>query len=669
MTQLNIASERSSARTVVDTLRELERLGPADSGIAAMCREGAPDASHLEFLAARQGGWGLRRNGVTLDSAYAPKRQAAEIVEAEDYDGVEAVVVFGCGGGSLPAAALEVTRGLDLRVIVLEPDPAVLFGALSREESLSGRADGRLSLFTSVQSLKMHLVQSWADKGRLLIVCPAAYRRQYPELCAGLPGEIEEAMRLARINTNTVDFRARQWVNNLLLNLSARTQDPSFFALEGALEGVPAVIVSAGPSLDSNVDLLKGLEDRVLIVCVNTSLKAVLAAGVRPHIVICLESLDVSTHFQGLERELAQTALVLEQTSHPKLYDIEAGCRFTFFGGSQRQLDFSAKALKLDTVRGLPSGGSIANTAFSAVDLLGCSPIVLIGQDLAYTDGQVYASKTVFGGITMDKGADGLGRMVDPAGLKQKILDDSEVCDDAKTFRSQRQLFPVRSWEGQGEVMTSTDFNLFRLWFQEAGQKLRARRSVRLINATQGGAYIEGFEHVGLEAVLEESVRHRSRRDLRALIEDVWRDAPRVPMSRWQQGISEAVVECSAVVRCVALARARLKRAEGALASRGPDSLPFRKAISALHEAEEKVGVACRRSPLVDLYVRAAMKDLIQAAPEDDEGAGLRHRWAQNLRHSDGINSVIGCAASELLDELRRTCDEAMRGHARGHLG
>lgn len=401
----------------------LERLMFKDVARRTMLALPDEDDAGVEFKVAREGGWGVRRAGVTIDSAYAPDRQARGRVSAEEFEDAQIVVVIGCGGGALPLAIYELTENSSTHIVVFEPDPVVLRGAIRREHRLWRCDPHRIQFFSTPQSLKMHLLQRYRpSRGRVVQVCPPSSRRLSPDLCDQIPKVVEEAMVLAHINRNTVNGRARQWMDHLLTNLAKRTEFPSVFALQDAFKGVPAVVVAAGPSLDRNIKLLREVQDEVVIIAVNTSFKAIIDAGVRPHLVLCLESLNVSVHFEGLEEELGRTALALDQSSHPALFGLPAGHTFGFLNCSQETMGFAARIFGDDGVQGLPSGGSIANAAFSCANMLGCDPIVLIGQDLAYTGGRAYASDTVFGDITLEVEGEE-GRLIDPAQVKQAIHD------------------------------------------------------------------------------------------------------------------------------------------------------------------------------------------------------------------------------------------------------
>ncbi|MEL6181534.1 MAG: 6-hydroxymethylpterin diphosphokinase MptE-like protein, partial [Myxococcota bacterium] len=261
---------------------------------------GVSPGPDLTFVEARCGGWGVRLNARTLDSTYDPHGCAAELVAEQNLKNSALVVLIGAGGGAMP---LEMWRALEgsptTQLIVLEPDQRILSHMFRHTEGLEELDPKRVAVFSSRQSLMLHISRVFRRRGRLLVVCPPAYRQICRDQLKPIFKAIEDGVILADVNRNTHTSRARQWVRNLLRNIKRRSEHPSLFTLEGQFADVPAVLVAAGPSLDRNIHLLRQVQDDVLIICVNTSLKALLKANVKPHLVMSLESLNVSSHFKG----------------------------------------------------------------------------------------------------------------------------------------------------------------------------------------------------------------------------------------------------------------------------------------------------------------------------------------------------------------------------------
>src|SRR6185503_20583252 len=63
----------------------------------------------------------------------------------------------------------------------------------------------------------------------------------------------------------------------------------------------------------------------------------------------------------------------------------------------------------------------------------------------------------------------------------------------------------VPAWGGSGEVDSGASFANIQDWFRRSADLLRkAGSTVRLINATEGGVHIPGFEELRLAEVLRE---------------------------------------------------------------------------------------------------------------------------------------------------------------------
>src|SRR6185503_4743165 len=79
------------------------------------------------------------------------------------------------------------------------------------------------------------------------------------------------------------------WLLQGLANLPALAAHASIAGLRGAFAGRPCVLVSPGPSLAKNVDALRELAARALILSGTHALSALARAGVVPHFVVCAD--------------------------------------------------------------------------------------------------------------------------------------------------------------------------------------------------------------------------------------------------------------------------------------------------------------------------------------------------------------------------------------------
>lgn len=209
------------------------------------------------------------------------------------------------------------------------------------------------------------------------------------------------ALRATRTSIVTTLVQVDKTVRNLLGNIEAYANAPGIDDLAGAAQGKPAIVVSAGPSLRRNVDLLKDPEvrGRFVVIAVQTVLKTLLAKGIRPDFVTALDHDAISKRFyEGLTREQVEgVTLVVEPKASPAIFDAFPG---NIRCPSERVLDNilgegadEATAQLLTRRRGeLKPGATVAHLAYYLARHLGCDPVIFIGQDLGFTDGQYYAA-------------------------------------------------------------------------------------------------------------------------------------------------------------------------------------------------------------------------------------------------------------------------------------
>jgi hypothetical protein len=238
--------------------------------------------------------------------------------------------------------------------------------------------------------------------------------------------------------------------------------------LRGAFKGRPSVVISAGPSLDKNYELLKGKEDKLLIIATDTVLRKLLKNGIKPHIVCALERglVVLDKHFRDVIRdykeELKDVLLIVQSVCVPQIVGTWPGPKIVI-GKAGLPLDHwvVGQLLGGDVV---PSGASVAHMCMNVAALLGSDKIALIGQDLAY-------------------GEEGTTHSSDTAWSKEKS-------GDAKVSESDRILVPAALG---GTVATNRIWLMFLRMFEQMIPSL-AEAGVRVCDCTEGGALIRGTE-------------------------------------------------------------------------------------------------------------------------------------------------------------------------------
>ena len=246
-------------------------------------------------------------------------------------------------------------------------------------------------------------------------------------------------------------------VENMLDNIQEILLNPGVNLLQESMQNRPAVVVSTGPSLNKNKHLLKELESKALIVCPDTSLKVLLDMGVKPHLVTSLErtpgTIRLISGFSKDQLEdvyLAACPVILNEA-----YEAYPGPRVIVY----RDFDhFRWLGIERGILEIKKSSG---NMAFKVAEALGCNPIILIGQDLAFgDDGKTHAAGTARG----------------------------EGGDNMEVFR-ERGTLEVMGNNGKPVLTSTTWYEFLKVYeLDVAGYKGTC------INSTEGGAFIQGTQ-------------------------------------------------------------------------------------------------------------------------------------------------------------------------------
>lgn len=265
--------------------------------------------------------------------------------------------------------------------------------------------------------------------------------------------QIKEAVNYKKTELATNIKSSRQWRNNIIANLPFIFKNPKADDFFGEFEDIPAICVSAGPSLDKNIDKIKEAEGKALIMCVDTALEALIKNDLRPDIVVAMDGhLDKFSDFSSI-KELNDIILFLEMGTYYKA-PRRWNNKLTFF---TMKRNFSGWVEKLNgEYMSIHTGGTVAHSMVDLAYKMGADPIILAGQDLAYANGKTHASGT--------------------------YKEDRKV--------ENKNLIEVDSVQGN-KVITSKKFMTMLSFFENYFAK-RSRR--KYIDATEGGARIENTE-------------------------------------------------------------------------------------------------------------------------------------------------------------------------------
>lgn len=417
---------------------------------------------------------GLRVEIRTAEDAWVPLDE-----QCPPLDGVQPVILVGPGLGYV-LDDLE-RAGAGSKVIALEPDPGIAVLFLARRDWRSWFETGRLRVLTGPSYVGASACARFLGGSHrpAIVINPvlALHRREAIDTARRVAERIA-----AEAEANEVARRrfAGRYLLQTLGNLRALDGESDVRALDTILASRPAVIVGAGPSLDTNVLELSHLQDRVVIIAADTALRPLLAGGVRPHLVVAADPSELNArHLSGVQ-SVHDIWLAAEGSVHPAALEGFAG-RIFAFRVSDHEPWTTLRQAGADTGL-LRAWGSVVTPAIDLAERLGCNPILFAGLDLAYTGMRPYCRHTIY---------DDMWRSYMEAGCTwQQLIDD---------FFSRQAWFEHRDLHG-APVRTAPHLVAFREWILE---EVALRRDRQFINATGGGVlHGPGLGQAALTTVL-----------------------------------------------------------------------------------------------------------------------------------------------------------------------
>ncbi len=553
------------------------------------------------------------------------------------------VVLFGFGLGY---HAEQLERRFKKRVIVFDPSLQALHRALSCRPLPLSRTSVISDITYLMSETQLHL--QFSDHNMVVAAIPA-YVELFPEEFARFKDALEHATAHAKIMEETIASRTKNWIGHVAQNLPRASRLHGFEVFGDRFRGKPGILISAGPSLDKNIDVLREAMGHALLITVNTAVPSVARGGVVPSIVAVVEGLDLRRQFEvpWLDQIVLAPALI----SYPPFFDMPVRHVIPIADQSAITGEWLDRAYGR---KRYATGGSVSCSAFSILEALGCDPIILVGQDLAYTGGARYPEGAKFGRQRMrfDEETQTL-LAVDRNAELEKIRIDGGLTAEV-TLKGEE----LEAWGGKGTVFTSKIFGLFRAWFEQMAAAHSSH--TRLINATEGGARIRGFEEMPLREALD--IYCKEPLPARDIIDEAILAAP-MPDPSPAAEVLEEDLEFIRQTRRTAVdasttARAAIEKLETGDVERAQELM------SALNALEEQLSSVSGEMKLLDIFV-AAQVNALRLGRKQDLADDPSLQAANALRREMKLFRAIERGAEELIEIFEPVLERIAREEPR----
>lgn len=220
--------------------------------------------------------------------------------------------------------------------------------------------------------------------------------------------------------------------------------------LEGQFAGCPAILVAAGPSLEKNVHYLKEAKGRAVIICADTVLGYLLAREITPDFVVSVDPQSTTfSKYEGVNIP-KEIALVFHPACNDQIFKRFPGPKFV----SESIMLIYQWLNEFFEGKGTLEGDIQCqmHMGFNLAKLLGCDPIIIIGQDLCYTDSLMH----VKGGSYLTEAEE--ASLVDQGMVTKNMF--GETVKTYPVFWTYKKTFDRKIEEFSGSVLNATEGGL-----------------------------------------------------------------------------------------------------------------------------------------------------------------------------------------------------------------
>lgn len=412
-----------------------------------------------------------------LNGKYAPSAPIERWLEEQgEFDKFGTIIVIGLSNGKHIRKIME-TVPESVSILVYEPSYEIFRRAME-EIDLSflfqpdipvGIVIPAINGFETERYFRYFI--TYDNMISLKVYLSGNYKEIFSEEVSEFIKKLKEYLKSIEVSWNTVVRYTDVNANNVFHNLHHLYEGYTVADLEKILpKDVPVIVVSAGPSLNKNLLDLKAAVGKACIIATDTAMKPLLNAGIIPDLFVIVDGLKPAELFE--HKDISKVGMVTMTAVSTPPMDMHKGKKYFYYSNSiyETELIRAIDAMEERNVclPDFPSGGSVATSAYSLGVYMGAKTIILVGQDLALTGNKVH---------------------VDGAFKDEKCEIDMESGYYEK----------VKSVDG-GEVITRSDFKLYLDWFETT---IKAWSNVQVIDATEGGALIQGTKIMTLKKAIK----------------------------------------------------------------------------------------------------------------------------------------------------------------------
>ncbi len=403
---------------------------------------------------------------IRLNSKYNPLQEAQSWAEQYHSKNLDTIVaMFGLGNGIFLRELMKRLEHYQY-IIVYEPSYTIFCHVLENYDlSDIFRNEKVLLIVEEINKFEFPYFLSrlitWMNVYSQVNCQHPGYDKLFALSYQNYNSAIQDNIFTCIVSKNTSIKMGRQLAANTIVNIIHLKNSISYWDLEKKLpKEVPVIIVSAGPSLNKNIEVLKAAKGRSIIMAVDKAYLSLRQHGIEPDFVVHIDALKP---LRSCGNQIGfTTPLISLLEGSLAILDNHKGQKIFYDCSEFVRRIYERLGHKLNEIT---TGGSVSTAAFALCALAGFQRIIMVGSNLSYAEG------------------------ISHAGVEYAT---SQAIDELELYVEDIEGNPVR---------TRYDWYTFLRWYENA---ILQMTDFDVINATEGGANIKGTRNMSLQEAINQ---------------------------------------------------------------------------------------------------------------------------------------------------------------------
>ncbi|WP_017211314.1 motility associated factor glycosyltransferase family protein [Clostridium beijerinckii] len=350
-----------------------------------------------------------------IHSIYSKDRETDEMLKGIEEE-TELLIIYGFGCGISVEKIKEKFDKIE-NIIFIEPDLNLfkkIINIIDVEKNLRLLAGKNVTYVINKTpeeacEIIFSMFQRKINK-KVSFLYNISYRTLYKNYYENFVSVFIKSIKRFKANINTQAALVYDEVKNVFSNIYEESVPINNFV--GKFKDIPAVIVAGGPSLNKNIEYLRDIKDKALIIAAGNGIKILHEHNIIPHFRMAYDpSEDEYRIFENIDTEVAP--LIYTDRLYYKCVKNYKGKKIKFFSSVELFSQYIEDKMNSNYLV-LDSGFTIVALVLDMLIKIGINKIIFMGQDLSYTEGAMYAKGSIYDNVgVIDFEKEGFTKMKD----------------------------------------------------------------------------------------------------------------------------------------------------------------------------------------------------------------------------------------------------------------